>query len=201
MILNVIGITTLFLRMHGEDVKAEKRISSTTWTAITIVKSIYTLLIPASFLIAGVLCAAQAEAKDSCTLYRIDSVKNCSLDGYPVTANGAPIGKVRAAKDQRTQPCQISVCIEQQYTDLFDKNTFAYLTDKALAIYRIWPSPTKLQENDSVKSFTSLIDALTYAAETIPRIVKEAVREVLLKALEAAFGTKVDTVTKPPQQV
>jgi len=165
------------------------------------VKSIYALLGLVSFLIACLLCAGRAEAQDSCKLYRIDSVKDCSRDSYPVTANGTPIGKIRAAKDEPTQLCQVSVCIEQQYTDLFDKNTFAYLTDKSLAIYRLWPSPTKLQENDGIKGFTSVIGALTYAAETIPRIVEETAREVLSKALEAAFGIKVDTVTRPPQKV
>lgn len=164
-------------------------------------KSIYAFFILAHFLIACLLCAVLAEAQDSCTLYRIDSVKDCSLDSYPVTANGTPIGKIRAAKDERTQLCQVSVCIEQKYTDLFDKNTFAYLTDKSLAIYRLWPSPTKLQENDGLKGFTNLIGALTYAAETIPRIVEETVRGVLSKALDAAFGIKVDTVTRPPQKV
>lgn len=164
-------------------------------------KSIYAFLGLAYFLIVCLLCAVRAEAQDSCKLYRIDSVKDCSLDSYPVTANGTSIGKIRAAKDERTQLCQVSACIEQQYTDLFDKNTFAYLTDKSLAIYRLWPSPTKLQENDGIKGFTSVIGALTYAAETIPRIVEETAREVWSKVLEAAFGTKVETVTKPPQQV
>lgn len=164
-------------------------------------KSIYAFLSLASFLIACLLCAVRAEAQDSCKLYRIDSVKDCSLDSYPVIANGTPIGKIRAAKDERTQLCQVSACIEQQYTDLFDKNTFAYLTDKSLAIYRLWPSPTKLQENDGIKGFTNLIGALTYAAETIPRIVEETAREVLSKILEAAFGAKVDTATKTPQKV
>lgn len=164
-------------------------------------KSIYAFLGLASFLITCLLCAVRAEAQDSCKLYRIDSVKDCSLDSYPVTANGTPIGKIRAAKDERTQICQVSACIEQQYTDLLDKNTFAYLTDKSFAIYRLWPSPTKLQENDGIKGFTSLIGALTYAAESIPRIVEETVREVLSKVLEAAFGVKVDTATKTPQKV
>lgn len=134
-------------------------------------------------------------------MYRIDSVKDCSLDSYPVTTNGTPIGKIRAAKDERTQLCQVSVCIEQQYTDLFDKNTFAYLTDKSLAIYRLWPSPTKLQENDGIKGFTSVTGALTYVAETIPRIVEEIVRELLSNVLEAVFGKMVDDVTRPPQKV
>ena len=164
-------------------------------------KSIYAFLGLASFLIVCLVYADRSEAQDSCKVYRIDSVKDCSLDSYPVTANGTPIGKIRAAKDERTQLCRVSVCIEQQYTDLFDKNTFAYLTDKSLAIYRLWPSPTKLQENDGIKAFTSVIDALTYAAETIPRIVEETAREVLSKILEAAFGTKVDPVTRPPQKV
>ncbi len=164
-------------------------------------KSIYASLCLASFLIACLLCAVRAEAQDSCKLYRIDSVTDCSLDSYPVTANGTPIGKIRAAKDESTKLCRVSVCIEQQYTDLFDKNTFAYLTDKSLAIYRLWPSSAKLQENDGIKGFTTLIGALTHAAETIPRIVEETVREVLSNVLKAAFGAKADTVTKPPQKV
>lgn len=100
-------------------------------------KSIHTSLGLASVLIACLLCAARAEGQGPCTLYRIDFTKDCSLDNAPVTANGAPIGKIRAAKDESTKLCRVSICIEQQYTDLFDKNTFAYLTDKSLAIYRL----------------------------------------------------------------
>ncbi|MFP5260104.1 MAG: hypothetical protein ACLGQH_13860 [Acidobacteriota bacterium] len=164
-------------------------------------KAFYAVLGLVSLLVACLLCAARAEAQDSCKSYRIDFDENWSVDGYPVTANGKAIGSVRPAKGERTQLRQLTVCIEQKYADIFDKNTFAYVTDKSIAIYSLWPSPTKLKENESVKGFTSLVGALTHAAKTIPRIVEESIRELVSKILEAAFGTKVDIGEKSPQNV
>lgn len=71
----------------------------------------------------------------------------------------------------------------------------------SIVIYSLWPSPTKLKENESIKGFTSLLGALTHAAKTIPGIAEEAIRELVSKILEAAFGTKVDTGAKAPQKV
>lgn len=170
-------------------------------TTEAIVKAFYAIFGAASLLIAFLLCTARAEAQDSCRPYRIDFEESGSFDNWPVTANGKPIGKVRPAKDERIQQRQLTVCIEQKYTDIFDRNAFAYVTDESIAIYSLWPSPTKLQENESIKGFTSLLGALTHAAKTIPRIVEESLRELVTKILEAAFGTKVDTEAKSPQQV
>lgn len=170
-------------------------------TIEAIVKRFYAVCGLASLLVAGLLWAGRAEAQDACTSYRIDFEGKWSRDSSPVTANGKPIGKVRPAQGEGPQSRQLTVCIEQKYANIFDKNTFAYVTDESIAIYSLWPSPTKLKENESIKGFTSLVGALTHAAETIPRIVEERVREWVSKILEAALGTKIDTGASPPQTV
>lgn len=166
-----------------------------------IVKLAYTILGPIFLLAACLQPVARAQAQDSCKPYRIDFKENFSGDTYAVTANGKAIGKVQPPKGGPSQSRQITVCIEQKYADILDANSFAYVFDGSIGIYNLWPSSTKIQENESIKGFTSLIDALTHVAKIIPQIVEGMIRDFFSKLFEAVFGTKVGSETKPPQHV
>ena len=166
-----------------------------------IVKLACTILGPVFLLAACLQPVARAEAQDSCKSYRIDFNDNFSGDTFAVTANGKAIGKVQPPKGGPSQSRQITVCIEQKYANIFDTNSFAYVFDRSIGIYNLWPSPTKIQDNGSIKGFTSLIDALTHVAKIIPQIVEGMIRDFFSKLFEAVFGTKVGSETKPPQHV
>ncbi|KHK00765.1 hypothetical protein NY78_3772 [Desulfovibrio sp. TomC] len=152
-------------------------------------------------LIACLLVATQAAAQDTCKLYTIDFAQGAPDISYAVTAKGNTIGKVVPFKGEGPKPRQITVCIEPKAAVFFEKNAFAYVFNGSIAILTLWPSATKLQENASIKGFTSLLDALAYAAQTIPQIVEETLRELLVKVLNAVFGTPAGTQANPAHPV
>lgn len=157
--------------------------------------------VPAMLLIACLLVATQAAAQETCKLYKIDFVQEAPGNTSTVTAKGKTIGKVLPSTGEAPKPGQLTVCIEPKAAAVFEKNAFAYVLDGSIAILSIWPSATKLQENASLKGFTSLLDALTYVIKTIPQIVEETLRELLTKVLDAVFGATAGTQANPAHPV
>ncbi|OLN30879.1 hypothetical protein DVDV_0323 [Desulfovibrio sp. DV] len=152
-------------------------------------------------LIACLLSATQAAAQDSCKLYNIDFAQKAPDAPYAITAKGNTIGRVLPPKGEGPKPRQIPVCIEPKYAAIFEKNAFAYVSNGSISILSIWPSSTKLQENASIKGFTSLFDALAYVVQMIPQIVEETIRGFLATILDAVFGTKDGTQANSAQPV
>lgn len=136
---------------------------------------------PALAIIAHILCAltfvteaANAAEQAPCKRFKIvftDTIKDLPLVVY---SNEEKIGKVDLPQERSDNRQTITVCIDNKYSGLFEKNSTCYVSNDRIVVYNVWSTGVDLKEGESVKGFTSRFALYSYEAQELLALIMDA---------------------------
>lgn len=136
---------------------------------------------PTLAILAHILCiftSVNAEANTSeqmqCKQFNIVFTSRTKDLPLAVFSNEEKIGRVELLQELADNSQAITVCIENKYSGLFEKNTICYASIDKIVVYNVWSTGVDLKEGESVKGFSSRLALFCYEAQELLALIRDA---------------------------
>jgi len=151
---------------------------------------------PALAIIAHILCAitlateaANAAEQGPCKQFNIVFTGIATDLPLAVYSNETMIGKVKLPQERSDDRQSITVCIDNKYSGLFEKNSTCYVSNDRIVVYNVWSTGVDLQEGESVKGFTSRFALYSYEAQELLALIMDATMAFTRDITENILGS------------